>query len=120
MDIPEDITQQALMPGRKDPNLWMVRCRIGDEKATVLQLMRKFIAYSKTENPLQIKSVVAPEGIKGYIYIEAFKDIHVKQIIQNVSSLRLGLYKQEMVKKIEMMEVLKVRLCFFNEKRTDL
>ena len=30
----------------RDPNLWMARCQIGEEKATVIQLMRKFIALS--------------------------------------------------------------------------
>ncbi|CAG2120574.1 unnamed protein product, partial [Medioppia subpectinata] len=26
VDLPDDITQQALMPGVKDPNLWMIKC----------------------------------------------------------------------------------------------
>ena len=30
--------------------------------------------------PLQIKSAVAVEGLKGYIYIEAYKQTHVKQV----------------------------------------
>ena len=51
----------------------MVKCRIGEEKQTVLQLMRKMIAYQHEEEPLQIRSVVAPEHVKGYIYVEAFK-----------------------------------------------
>lgn len=108
VEVPDDITQQALMPGVKDPNLWMVKCRIGEEKQTVLQLMRKFIAHSKSEDPLQIKSVVAPESIKGYIYIEAFKQTHVKQAIQGIGNLRLGLWKQTMVPITEMTDVLKV------------
>lgn len=107
-ELSNNISQQALMPGVKDPNLWMVKCRIGEEKQTVLQLMRKFIAHQNSDDPLQIKSVVAPEGIKGYIYIEAYKQTHVKQAIQNVGNLRLGLYKQTMVPIAEMTEVLKV------------
>ncbi|XP_015790153.1 transcription elongation factor SPT5-like [Tetranychus urticae] len=107
-DLPDDIAQQAFMPGVKDPNLWMVKCRIGEEKSTVLQIMRKFIAYSTTEEPLLIKSVIAPEGIKGYIYIEAYKQTHVKQAITGIGNLRLGLYKQTMVPINEMTDVLKV------------
>jgi transcription elongation factor SPT5 len=61
--------------------LWMVKCRLGEEKYTVLQLMRKAIAYANNNDPLQIKAVIAPEGIKGYIYIEAYKQTHVKQVI---------------------------------------
>lgn len=33
----------------RDPNLWLVKCRIGEERATALQLMRKFIAYQFTD-----------------------------------------------------------------------
>lgn len=44
-EMSDEITQQTLLPGVKDPNLWMVKCRIGEEKSTVLLLMRKFITY---------------------------------------------------------------------------
>lgn len=107
-ELTDDITQQALMPGVKDPNLWMVKCKIGEEKQTVLQLMRKFIAFKNSDDPLLIKSVVAPEGIKGYVYIEAFKQTHVKQAINNIGNLRLGQWKQTMVPINEMTDVLRV------------
>ncbi|CAH0748696.1 unnamed protein product [Diatraea saccharalis] len=107
-EMSDEITQQTLLPGIKDPNLWMVKCRIGEEKATVLLLMRKFIAYQFSEEPFQIKSVVAPEGVKGYIYIEAYKQTHVKNIINNVGTLRMGIWKQDMVPIKEMTDVLRV------------
>ncbi|CAL1263965.1 unnamed protein product [Larinioides sclopetarius] len=107
-ELPDEIAQQTLLPSVKDPNLWMVKCRIGDEKATVLLLMRKFITYQYTNEPLQIKSVVAPEGVKGYIYIEAYKQTHVKQAIDGVGSLRMGQYQQTMVAIKEMTDVLRV------------
>lgn len=75
----------------------MVRCRIGEEKITALSLMRKYIAFQMSDEPLQIKSVVAPEGIKGYIYIEAFKQPHVKAAINNIGSLRMGAWKQQVI-----------------------
>lgn len=109
-DLPDDIAQQALQPGVKDPNLWMVKCRIGEEKQTVHQLMRKFIAYQNKmgDEPLAIKSVVAPEGIKGYIYIEAYKQAHLKQAIEGIGALRMGTYKQHMIPIKEMTDVLRV------------
>lgn len=73
----------------------MVKCRIGEEKATALLLMRKYIAYQFTNEPLQIKSVVAPEGVKGYIYVEAYKQPHVKVAINNVGNLRMGVWNQQ-------------------------
>ncbi|XP_011641792.1 transcription elongation factor SPT5 [Pogonomyrmex barbatus] len=107
-EMSDEITQQTLLPGVKDPNLWMVKCRIGEEKATVLLLMRKFITYQFSSEPLQIKSVVAPEGVKGYIYIEAYKQPHVKAAIENVGNLRMGIWKQQMVPIKEMTDVLRV------------
>ncbi|KAK4336972.1 hypothetical protein RND71_043422 [Anisodus tanguticus] len=108
-ELPDDITQQALMPGVKDPNLWQVKCKIGEEKQTVLQLMRKYIAYRSTSDPLLIKSVISPEGVKGYIYIEAFKQTHVKQAIEGIGNLKIGKWKQMMVPIVEMTDVLKVK-----------
>ena len=109
-DLPEDIAQQALMPGVKDPNLWMVKCRIGDEKNAVLQLMRKFIAFENSDKvePLLIKSAIAPEGVKGFIYIEAFKQTHVQRAIENIGALKMGQWNQKMISLKEMTDVLKV------------
>lgn len=107
-EMSDEITQQTLLPGIKDPNLWMVKCRIGEEKSTALLLMRKFLTYANTDEPLQIKAIVAPEGVKGYIYVEAYKQTHVKAAIQNVGNLRQGIWKQEMVPIKEMTDVLKV------------
>lgn len=38
--------------------------------------------------------MVAPEGVKGYIYIEAYKQTHVKQAINGIGNLRMGQYQQ--------------------------
>lgn len=70
--------------------------------------MRKFMAYEFTENSLSIKSVICPDNVKGYIYIEAYKKTHVKSAIENVSSLKVGFWKQQMVSIKEMVNVLKV------------
>ncbi|XP_013417126.1 transcription elongation factor SPT5 [Lingula anatina] len=107
-EMSDEITQQGLLPGVKDPNLWVVKCRMGEEKATVIALMRKFIAYQFTDEPLQIKSVIAKEGLKGYIYVEAYKQTHVKQAIEGVGNLRMGMWQQQMVPIKEMTDVLKV------------
>ncbi|XP_055342396.1 transcription elongation factor SPT5-like [Paramacrobiotus metropolitanus] len=104
----EDIAKQSLLPNVKDPNLWMVKCKIGEERATCLQLMRKFIAFQNSSEPLQIKSALTVEGVKGYIYVEAYKQTHVKQAIENISNLRMGMNNQQMVPIREMTDVLKV------------
>jgi len=105
---PTAIQQQRLLPGVKDPNLWTVKCRIGTEKETVLILMRKCISLQYTDNPLQIKSAIAVEGLKGYIYVEAFKQQHVKQAIEDIGNLRIGRWQQLMVPIREMTDVMRV------------
>ncbi|XP_025199691.1 transcription elongation factor SPT5-like isoform X2 [Melanaphis sacchari] len=107
-ELADEITQQTLLPGVKDPNLWMVKCRIGDEKNAALLLMRKFFAYQFTDDPLKIKSIVSPDNVKGYIYIESYKQTHVKSAIENISSLKMGFWKQQMVPIKEMSDILKV------------
>lgn len=45
----DDITQNGLLPSTKDPNLWIVKVRMGEEKQIALQLMRKYLAFQNTE-----------------------------------------------------------------------
>lgn len=109
-ELSDAIIQQKLLPGFKDPNLWTVKCRIGEEKQTALLLMRKFNSYlnKADKQPLQIKSVIVKEGLKGFIYVEAYKQTHVKTAIEDIGNLKLGVWKQEMVPFKEMPDVLKV------------
>uniref|UniRef100_UPI00358F343B transcription elongation factor SPT5-like isoform X2 n=1 Tax=Myxine glutinosa TaxID=7769 RepID=UPI00358F343B len=107
-ELSDDITQQQLLPGVKDPNLWTVKCKLGEERATAIYLMRKFIAYQFSDTPLKIKSVVSPEHVKGYIYVESFKQTFVKQAIEGVGNLRIGYWNQQMVPIKEMTDVMKV------------
>lgn len=46
----DDITQNGLLPSTKDPNLWTVKCRIGEEKFVALQMMRKYFAYEHSKD----------------------------------------------------------------------
>uniref|UniRef100_A0A3Q1FU02 Transcription elongation factor SPT5 n=1 Tax=Acanthochromis polyacanthus TaxID=80966 RepID=A0A3Q1FU02_9TELE len=95
-ELSDDITQQQLLPGVKDPNLWTVKCKT-------------FInAHESTNKPLQIKSVVAPDHVKGYIYVESYKQTHVKAAIEGIGNLRMGFWNQQMVPIKEMTDVLKV------------
>jgi hypothetical protein len=40
----------------RDPNLWVVKCRMGEEKDVVVHLMRKVIAYQFSEEVGQDES----------------------------------------------------------------
>ncbi|KAM3224732.1 hypothetical protein ACQJBY_057852 [Aegilops geniculata] len=78
-----EVEQQALLPSVKDPKLWMVKCAVGHERETALCLMQKFI----DRQDLQIKSVVALEHLKNYIYVEAEKEAHVKEACKGLRNI---------------------------------
>jgi transcription elongation factor SPT5 len=55
----DDIAQHSLLPSTKDPNLWIVKCRMGEEKSAALQLMRKFFAYEHTDEVKTTESILS-------------------------------------------------------------
>ncbi|XP_066991962.2 transcription elongation factor SPT5-like [Anabrus simplex] len=104
-DVYDDL---SLLPGVKDPNLWIVKCSIGEEAATLIKLMQKFLAYQPSSTPLQIKSAVVAQGAKGYVYLESYKQQHIKASIEGIASLRMGQWQQQLVPIEEMTDVLRV------------
>jgi len=85
-----------------------VKCKSGEEKMTALWLMRKYNAYLNKEGrqPLAIKSVIVKEGLRGFIYVEAYKQTHVKAAIEEISNLKMGLWKQEVNS-----DLILIRIC---------
>ncbi|KAH9614186.1 hypothetical protein KSS87_017895 [Heliosperma pusillum] len=79
-----DVEQQALLPSVRDPKLWMVKCAIGREKEVAVCLMQKFIDRG---SELQIRSAVALDHLKNYIYIEADKEAHVREAVKGMRNI---------------------------------
>ncbi|EXB90561.1 Putative transcription elongation factor SPT5-1-like protein [Morus notabilis] len=98
-----DVDQQALLPSVRDPKLWMVKCAIGKEREVAACLMQKFIDKG---SELQIKSVIALDHLKNYIYIEADREAHAKEACKGLRNI----YAQKvmLVPIREMTEVLSV------------
>ncbi|GAA5929923.1 hypothetical protein JCM1841_001260 [Sporobolomyces salmonicolor] len=87
----EDWAPKALlMPGINDPSIWGVRCKIGRERDLILSLSRKAAALAASDNaaPLQIISAFQRDSLKGYIYIEARSEAHVRNAIHGL----VGMY----------------------------
>lgn len=78
------VTQQALMPTVRDPKLWVVRCSDGSEREAVVCLLQKCYDYAAKGQPLLIKSAFAKDKLKGYVYIEAYKDAHVREALKGL------------------------------------
>uniref|UniRef100_A0A8R1DTN9 Transcription elongation factor SPT5 n=1 Tax=Caenorhabditis japonica TaxID=281687 RepID=A0A8R1DTN9_CAEJA len=102
----DDVSKNSHLPSTKDPNLWIVKCRMGEEKLVAMHLMRKCLAVEHTAEPFQIKSVVVKEGLKGMIYIEAYKQSHVMSAIEGFSALNQ--FNITMVPIKDMVDVLRV------------
>ncbi|XP_057973026.1 putative transcription elongation factor SPT5 homolog 1 [Malania oleifera] len=86
-----DVEQQALLPSVRDPKLWMVKCAIGHEREVAVCLMQKSIDRG---SEIQIRSAIALDHLKNYIYVEADKEAHVKEAcrgLRNIYSNRIML-----------------------------
>ncbi|KAK1554201.1 hypothetical protein Q3G72_009204 [Acer saccharum] len=79
-----DVEQQALLPSVRDPKLWMVKCAIGREREAAVCLMQKCIDRGPE---MQIRSAVALDHLKNYIYVEADKEAHVKEACKGLRNI---------------------------------
>ncbi|XP_028794950.1 putative transcription elongation factor SPT5 homolog 1 [Neltuma alba] len=79
-----DVEQQALLPSVRDPKLWMVKCAIGREREAAVCLMQKYIDKG---SELQIRSAVALDHLKNYIYVEADKEAHVREACKGLRTI---------------------------------
>ncbi|XP_022851445.1 putative transcription elongation factor SPT5 homolog 1 [Olea europaea var. sylvestris] len=79
-----DVEQQALLPSVRDPKLWMVKCAIGREREVAVCLMQKCIDKGPE---MQIRSAIALDHLKNYIYIEADKEAHVREAVKGMRNI---------------------------------
>ena len=81
------------LPTKDDPKMWIVKCRIGDEKAVVNNLYHKYIYFKqqnkekKSKDKVKIFSITCFENLKGKIYIEAFTERDVQFAIEDMSNV---------------------------------
>lgn len=81
----DELLDKAKLPSVNDPRLWQVRVKRGCERQAVIQLMNKSIEFARQAKHLSILSVTCTEKVEGFIYVEAFKEIHVKEAITGLS-----------------------------------
>ena len=83
--VSDYVDQQSLHPTVRDPKLWMVAVKQGKEREVTVCLMQKMINLQKTNKPpMKIMSVVTQDHLKGYVYVEAMRDDHVKKALQGL------------------------------------
>ena len=81
---PQVTPGQPRLPGIDDPKLWQVRVKRNFEKIAVMALLNKCIDFARKGNPLAILSVTSSESTEGWIFVEAFKEVHIKTACENL------------------------------------
>ena len=85
-DIYDDFGKK---PTSKDPKLWLIKCKIGEEKEILSNLYHKYF-YFKSKEPkerVKIFSIIAYDNLKGKIFIEAFSERDVAYAISGMSNV---------------------------------
>jgi len=120
MRMGDDSTHKTL-PQPNDPRLWMVKCyKSGFEKEFCANLINKFAHLVNTKGPgyldeVPIYSVFASDAAKGQIWIEAFREIDVREFIQGMRGL--GAWNIHLVPTHEMIGVFNMATYLENEKK---
>lgn len=79
------IDQQSLLPTIRDPRLYIVRCRKpGHERRAIFSLLQKSFNLKRKGIDIGIFSAIAPEHLRGRIYIEAFSAAQVEFAINGL------------------------------------
>eukprot|EP00587_Corethron_hystrix_P001730 CAMPEP_0113327840 /NCGR_PEP_ID=MMETSP0010_2-20120614/19588_1 /TAXON_ID=216773 ORGANISM="Corethron hystrix, Strain 308" /NCGR_SAMPLE_ID=MMETSP0010_2 /ASSEMBLY_ACC=CAM_ASM_000155 /LENGTH=799 /DNA_ID=CAMNT_0000188903 /DNA_START=156 /DNA_END=2551 /DNA_ORIENTATION=+ /assembly_acc=CAM_ASM_000155 len=99
------ISQQALLPSVSDPSLWMIKCKPGNERALVIQIMNRAVSAARRGVPPGITAVIAGQT-KGAIFIESMSEPAVQDAVQGVRDLRM--YTMTLVPLSDMTTVLTV------------
>ena len=86
-----NVPRPFLLPTVTDPKLWLCKAQQGRERSAALALLRVVMERQFSGQPLQIFSIIARDGLKGYVYIEAHKPAHIAQAIE-VAKLNHCLY----------------------------
>ncbi len=86
----DDTTQpkELIRPTIQDPRLYSIKCKIGEERATAIGIMKKFHDLKNTSKSFNIMSVLAINKMNGHILIEAKRTEEVRKAIQGFLSIK--------------------------------
>lgn len=109
LDVSSD-RRAGVLPSIRDPKLWLLKCKPGKERVSVLELLNSYIKNSaKDADRLFIKSAFTTDSSPGYLYVEADKESHVRAAIEGnrwIQSFSITLVPiKEMVQALTVKEV---------------
>ena len=85
---------KSIYPTRADPTLWLMKCKQGSEREACICLMNKYLALKQQGKPLSIISATVSDKVQGHLYIEAFKEIHVRAAVKGLNLI----YQRECIR----------------------
>lgn len=97
--VEQGIKQSSLVPRKTSPRLFLVRAKRGSERDITARIVQN--------EPKNVFSVVCKDGLKGYIYIEAFQKQHVMDALESLKGVERT--KISVVPQNEMIEALTYR-----------
>jgi transcription elongation factor SPT5 len=103
----DHVPQSVLIPSVHDTKLWLVSCKPGKEKSIVLNVMKRYFASMNSDKPISIASCFCRDSIAGYVYIEASKQAHVANAINNLANVYIT--KMRLVPINEMVDCLNIK-----------
>jgi len=83
----------------------------GFERQICMSLINKSIAFAQRGSPLAILSVTCSENVEGFVYVEAFKEIHVRDAIKGLSAVLGG--------KVQLVELGEMTGIYYNNNQAD-
>ncbi|EKX73114.1 conserved hypothetical protein [Theileria equi strain WA] len=84
----------ALMPDFGDPKLWIIKTtRRGSDRVLAISLLNKFLKMQSEGRNMGIYSCFVPDGVSGYIYVEADTKAVVLEALAEFRQINLNTIK---------------------------
>ena len=87
--VEEEEDFEVNRPTADDPKLWLLKCKIGEEKECMSNLFHKYFFFKSKEpkDRLKIYSITSFDNLKGKIFIEAYSERDVIYAISGMSNI---------------------------------
>uniref|UniRef100_A0A7N0T699 KOW domain-containing protein n=1 Tax=Kalanchoe fedtschenkoi TaxID=63787 RepID=A0A7N0T699_KALFE len=80
----------STFPSSKDPVIWKVKCAVGRERHSVFCLMQKYVELRALGTKLQIISAISLDHVKGFIFVEAEKQVDLNEACKGLTNIFLS------------------------------
>jgi transcription elongation factor SPT5 len=81
------VAEQANLPDMRDPKLWMLKCKEGQETFILIAILNKFVAKAEEGSGQSMGIMSAFSTGKSVVFIEAYREAQVKQALVGIPDL---------------------------------